>query len=89
MRAALTRLPPRVAELGSLAAAHMSSKNRPMTSGLPTTSFCMEEGILICSGPGMAERRIAIGEVSGWLCKVESDPPVFQLLMKGAPRPEG
>jgi hypothetical protein len=43
----------------------------------------MEEGILICSGPGMAERRIAMGDVSGWLCNVESDPPVFQLLIKG------
>jgi hypothetical protein len=44
----------------------------------------MEEGILICSGPGMAERRIPMADVLGLLGNAHDDAPqVFRLMIKG------
>lgn len=60
----------------------MSSKDKPMPGGLPTTSFRMGEGVLICSGVGIPERQISMADVSGWVRRAESDPPTFQLMMK-------
>ena len=43
----------------------------------------MEEGVLVCSGPGISERRITMSGVSGWLCDTKSNPRKYQLRMKG------
>ena len=53
---------------------------------LPATSFRMEDRVLICSGLGMAERRIPMAEVSGWMEITNGEVPEFRLRLKGGGR---
>ncbi len=57
-----------------------------MAGGLPTSSFRVEGEVLICSGTGMAEKRIPTADISGCFRYVENDVPVCQLFMKSGGR---
>ena len=64
----------------------MNSKGDPKVEKLPATSFRMEDRVLICSGLGMAERRIPMAEVSGWMEITNGEVPEFRLRLKGGGR---
>ena len=53
-----------------------------MSDALPTTAFRLEEGVLICSGPGMTEKRIPMGDLAGWSHYLQGDVPLFRLRFK-------
>ena len=61
----------------------MSPKKTPLAGGLPTTSFRMEEGVLICSAPGVPETRILMADVHGWLHDAPSDARVRFMMKAG------
>lgn len=60
----------------------MSLEDTQMPEELATTSFRLEDGVLICSGPGIPERRIPIAQIRAWVDTAQGKVQTFRLMMR-------